>query len=279
MLAAEPDDLIVARPARCLHCQAALGAADHRLHARFDKIELPKIAPVVTRVEHYTGHCPCCGGVTLAPLPEHLQPGTPFNPNIVALVMYLRVVHAVSYRRLSRLMRELFGLAISEGALYGAFRRGKPQFDADVAGILARLRRARVIYSDETSVRVDGRTHWNWAEPVKVSTMRSIVGKQAEGFRDDDVVIHVVCPRRGAGVVAKVLGGHRPAIWVSALYSAQRGHADTWQVCLAHQLRDCQYAIDAGDTVFAPRLKASLLRAVVLARRQSCGVVESVVIM
>jgi transposase len=33
-------------------------------------------------------------------------------------------------------------------------------------------------------------------------------------------------------------------------------------------LRDCQYAIDAGDTVFAPRMKALLLRAVVLARRR-----------
>jgi Transposase IS66 family len=50
-------------------------------------------------------------------------------------------------------------------------------------------------------------------------------------------------------------------------YSAQRGHAAAWQVCLAHQLRDCRYAIEAGDAVFAPRLKALLLRAVVLARR------------
>lgn len=33
-------------------------------------------------------------------------------------------------------------------------------------------------------------------------------------------------------------------------------------------MRDCQYAIDAGDAIFAPRLKALLLRAVVLARRR-----------
>ena len=44
--------------------------------------------------------------------------------------------------------------------------------------------------------------------------------------------------------------------------------AEAWQVCLAHQLRDCQYAIDAGDAVFAPRMKALLLlRATVIARR------------
>src|ERR1700750_2027621 len=63
------------------------------------------------------------------------------------------------------------------------------------------------------------------------------------------------------------MAGQRPSIWVSDLYGAQQGHADAWQVCLAHQLRDCQYAIDAGDAVFAPRMKTLLLRAGVLARR------------
>ena len=249
-LAANPDEVVTAKPVRCAHCQAALGATDQTLHGRYDKIELPKVAPVVTRVEHYAGQCPSCGGITLAPLPEGLEPGTPFSLNIVALAMYLRFVHAVSYRRLSRLLIELFGLAISEGALDAAFRRGKPEFDADVANILARLRRARVICSDETTVRIDGRTCWNWV------------------FQNDEVVIHVVRKSRGACVVAEVLGGHRPAIWVSDLYSAQQGHAADWQVCLAHQLRDCQFAIEAGDTVFAPRMKALLLRAVVIARRR-----------
>src|SRR5437764_73281 len=222
----------------------------------YHKIDLPNVAPVVTRVEQYAGHCPCCGGVTLAPLPEGLEPGTPFSLNIVALAMYLRFVHAISYRRLSRLLIELFVLAISEGALDAAFRRGKPEFDADVAHILARLRRARIICSDETSVRIDGRTCWNWV------------------FQNDEVVIHLVRKSRGDCVVAEVLGGHRPAIWRSDLYGAQQGHAAEWQVCLAHQLRDCQFAIEAGHAVFAPRIKAQLLRAVVLALRRG-GLAES----
>jgi transposase len=134
-----------------------LADADQTLAACFDKIDLPPIRPVVTRVERYAGHCRCCGATTLAPLPEGLEPGTPFSLNIVALAMYLRFVHHVSYRRLSRLLLELFGLAISEGALDAAFRRSKPRFDAETAAILARLRRARVIGSDETGVRIDGR--------------------------------------------------------------------------------------------------------------------------
>ncbi|MFL5338503.1 MAG: IS66 family transposase [Geminicoccaceae bacterium] len=250
VLAASPDEIVMARSVRCAHCQAALSEADHKLHGRYDKIDLPQVAPVVTRVERYAGHCRCCGGVTLAPVPEGLEPGTPFSVGIMTLAMYLRFVHAISYRRLGRLLLELFGLAISEGALDAAFRRGKPRFEADVASILARLRRARVVCSDETSVRVAGRTCWNWV------------------FQNGEVVIHLIRRSRGAGVVAEVLDGHRPALWVSDLYSAQQGHAEAWQVCLAHQLRDCAYAIAAGDAVFAPRMKALLLRAVVLARRR-----------
>jgi transposase len=248
-LTAMPDETVIARPARCQYCQSALADADQKLDSRYDKIDLPKVQPVVTRVERYTGRCPCCGRTTLAPVPEGLEAGTPFSIGIVALAMYLRFVHAVSYKRLSRLMLEFYSLSISEGALDAAFRRGKPRFDADVASILARLRRARVICSDETSVRVDGHTRWNWV------------------FQNDDVVIHVIRASRGASVVGEVLDGHRPALWVSDLYSAQQGHAEGWQVCLAHQLRDCKYAIEAGDTIFAPRMKALLLRAVALARR------------
>jgi len=249
-LAADPDETVIARPVCCAHCQATLQEGDHRLAARYDKIDLPQVKPVVTRVERYAGHCRGCGGVTLAPLPAGLEPGTPFSLNIIALAIYLRFTHAISYRRLSRLLAEVFDLAISEGALDAAFQRTMPCFDAEVGAILARLRLARVVCSDETSVRVAGKTCWNWV------------------FHNGEVVIHVIRNSRGAGVVAEVMDGHRPAIWVSDLYGAQQGHAADWQICLAHQLRDCQFAIDAGDTVFAPRMKALLLRAFVLARRR-----------
>jgi transposase len=249
-LTATPDETVIARAARCQYCQSALADSDQTLDTRYDRIDLPKIKPVVTRVDRYAGCCRCCGRSTLAAVPEGLEPGTPFSLNITALAMYLRFVHAVSYRRLSRLLLDLYGLCISEGALDAALRRGKPRFDTGVASILARLRRSRVVCSDETSVRIAGRTRWNWV------------------FQNDDVVIHVIRASRGAGVVSEVLDGHRPALWVSDLYSAQQGHAEGWQVCLAHQLRDCQYAIEAGDTIFAPRMKALLLRACVLARRR-----------
>jgi transposase len=258
-LACDPDETVTAKAVACMHCQAALTDVDQVLHGRYDKIDLPVVRPVVTRVERYAGHCPCCGGVTLAAIPAGLEDGSPFSVNIVALAIYLRFTHAISYRRLTQLFLHLYALQISEGALDAMLQRAKPCFDNEVAAILARLRRSRIVCSDETSVRIDGRTHWNWV------------------FQNDQVVIHVVRNSRAASVVTETMAGHRPSIWVSDLYGAQQGHADPrvqrpgaclWQVCLAHQLRDCKYAIEAGDTIFAPRMKALLLRAVVLARRR-----------
>ncbi len=251
LLASNPDETVIAKPLCCAHCQLALTADDQSLHSRYDKIDLPPVRAVVTRVERYAGHCRCCGGITLAPVPAGMEPGSPFSVNILALALYLRFTHAISYQRLTRMFLHLFALRLSEGALDAMFRRAKPGFDSEVAAILARLRRSRIICSDETSVRIAGRTHWNWV------------------FQNHQVVIHVVRDSRAASVVADVMAGHRPTIWVSDLYGAQQGHADLWQVCLAHQLRDCQYAIDAGDGIFAPRMKALLLRAVVLARRRA----------
>jgi transposase len=249
-LACKPDETVTAKATSCAHCQAALTETDQVLHGRYDKVDLPMVRPVVTRVERYAGHCRCCGGVSLAPVPEGMEDASLFSINILTLAIYLRFTHAISYKRLTQLFLHLYALPISEGALDAMFRRAKPRFDNEFAAILGRLRRSRIVCSDETSVRIDGKTHWNWV------------------FQNDQVVIHVVRNSRAASVITEVMAGHRPSIWVSDLYGAQQGHADIWQVCLAHQLRDCKYAIEAGDTIFAPRMKILLLRAVVLARRR-----------
>ncbi len=112
------------------------------------------------------------------------------------------------------------------------------------------MRGERVICSDETSARVNGKNQWEWV------------------FQTEQVCVHVIRPSRGAQVISEVMAGHRPHIWVSDLFSAQKNHpAAQWQVCLAHQLRDCQYGIDAGDKIFSPVMKRILLRAIVLHRR------------
>ena len=250
-LAENPDEIMRVMAKQCGQCSGPLNEADQTLHHAYDKVDIPPVRPTVTRVEIYKGLCPDCLQTTKpSAVPEGMEEGSPFSLNIVAIALYLRFIHAISYERLVRLFRDLFGFVISEGGLNALFQRAKPHFDRQVADILARLRKSRVVYSDETSVRIDGVNWWNWV------------------FQNDDIVLHVIRRTRARKVVEEVLDGHRPALWVSDLYGPQQGHADAWQICLSHQLRDCQYAIDAGDKVFAPRMKRLLLRAFVIAKRR-----------
>jgi transposase len=188
-----------------------------------------------------------------------MEPGTPFGASIEALATYLRYTPALSDERLSALLAQVYGVPISAGALANLFQRVKTRLDDRVAEILTRLRRSRVICSDETGARVNGRTPWEWV------------------FQNTEVCVHVIRPSRGQGVIHEVLGAHRPTIWVSDLYSAQKKHpAEDWQVCLAHQLRDCQFALEAGDTVCAPRMQAVLLRAFAIHTPRHAGRLDTV---
>ena len=234
-----PDETVVAHLDCCPVCATTIAKTAQRLHSRYDRIELPEIAPVVTRVERYQGECEDCQQTFVAPVPPHLAPGSPFGQSIESLVTYLRYGHAISYERLHQMLGEIFHLSISEGALANLLSRVKDRLGNSLAEILTQLRQAKLIGSDETSARVNGKTEWEW------------VFQNAEGC------FHTICATRGGSVIYAVLEAHEPEVWVSDLFSAQATHpGKQWQVCLAHQLRDCQYAIDAGDTVFAPRMKA-----------------------
>lgn len=237
-LAEAPDQFIKFYAQQCNSCGAALSPETQQLLERYDKIEIPPIRPLVTRVERYGCACAQCGIVQSAQVPEPLSPGSPFGPSVAALVTTLRYTHAISYGRMSQLMQSVFGLKISQGAIANLFLRVKEQLKATVDDLVVRLRQSSVIGSDETSARVNGRNQWEWV------------------FQNREVCMHVIRPSRGSEVIEEVLGGHQPEVWVSDLFSAQRKHpAPQWQVCLAHQLRDCQYGIDAGDEIFSPRMK------------------------
>jgi len=62
--------------------------------------------------------------------------------------------------------------------------------------------------------------------------------------------------------------GVRLGVWVSDALGNQRGHAKRWQMCLAHLLRDPQWAIDCGDTGFGVRFRLWLLQAMAIGRKR-----------
>ena len=246
-----PDRVVEARLAACPKCQAALPETAQTPQQVYERIELPPVRPDVTQVRLFGGRCACCGERVIAAAPAGLQPGSPFGQSIAAMVVYLHYAHAIGMERLARLMDELFGLGISEGAISNILARAREPLLAATAAIEQVVLASPVVCSDETSVRVKGKNWWEWV----------FIGALA--------VLHVIQPSRGKAVVSGLFGAIRPEVWVSDMLGSQRGHAGAWQVCLAHLLRDAAYAIECGDTAFSAPFRRLLLRAIAIGRRRA----------
>ena len=153
------------------------------------------------------------------------------------MATYLKTFQALSYERLQAALSDLFGLTLSQGGLMNLLRRAQGRLRPGREVAVSRLRRAAVVASDETGVRIEGSNAYHWV------------------FRSADAVVHQASPTRGAVVVRAMMDGHRPAVWLSDRYTAQQGHGLAHQTCLAHLARDVAYAVEISDDPVPWRLQ------------------------
>src|SRR3954451_21155730 len=96
-----------------------------------------------------------------------------------------------------------------------------------------------------------------WLEPTRrLGALGSLMGA-AGGLAD--------ATRSAASVIRAMMDGHRPAVWLFDRYSAQQGHAEAQQTCLAHLARDVAYAREASEDPVLWRLELWLRSAFDLA--------------
>lgn len=238
--------------ASCSCCGTDVSGVAQVVCEAYDRVEIPRIEPDVTRISLFGGICPCCARRFKAAPPAGLEPGSPFGHNLRAFVIYLRAVQGIPLARLRDVMGDLFGLDISEGALVNILSASTRPFKSAVEAIKARLLAGTTIASDETGLRVGKANWWLWV------------------FHHGDSAVFVADKHRSRAVVQTFLGESRPDYWISDRYGGQMGWARREnQVCLAHLIRDTQYAIDAGDTMLGPGFKGLLKRACAIGRRRA----------
>ena len=233
----DPDAVVEHRPDCCSCCGGALHAAlPAEVVSVSERIDLPAVAPVVIQHRRLAVRCPSCGARVVAPVPEDAR-GTPFGPRLHAVATYLKTFQALSYERLQAALSDLFGLTLSQGGLMNLLRRAQGRFRPGREIAVSALRRADVVASDETGVRIEGCNAYHWV------------------FHATDAVVHTASPTRGAVVVRAMMDGHRPAVWISDRYTAQQGHAAAHQTCLAHLARDVAYGVEVSDDPIPWRLQ------------------------
>src|SRR3954466_15844282 len=248
-LSERADRVVDHRPEQCPCCQAALAsdlpAEPVSVH---DRVEVPEVKPVIERHRRLAVHCPACGSRVVAAVPSAAR-GTPFGPRLHAVATYLKTFQALSYERLQAALSDLFGLSLSRGGLMNLLRRAQGRFWPGREAAISALRRAEVVASDETGVRIEGCNAYHWV------------------FRSAEAVVHQASTTRGASVVREMMDGHRPAVWISDRYTAQQGNAVEHKTCLAHLPRDVAYVVETSDDPVPFRLQLWLRSVFALAGR------------
>jgi transposase len=251
---ATPDWVVLCQPSHCEACGQALAAAPQERVGVSQVVELPPVQPVVLEAWRYAMTCPACGATTTATYPAGFEPTRVFGPHLEALWTYLHEQHHVGYARLAAIGRDLWRLAVSQGALANALRGGGARPPPQAGGGRGEVRASPTIGSDETSARVNGRTHWQWV------------------FQTPTASYHIIVPQRNGEVVQDFLGDAVPETWVSDLWKPQlNARAERHQICLAHQLRELQYVVDKEQVAWAQDCQALFRLAIHRAHQRDRG--------
>ena len=244
-----PDQIVECRPVVCPHCGDDVNQTEQTLLRSHQVVDIPPVEPRVIELQCYGARCGC-GHFVEGRYPEgYDDPQQDFGPGIHSLLSYFNGTHHVAHDRLRQMMSDIFGVSISAGAIVNSLQRTARKLAKPAYDILRDIRRSAVIGSDETGFRVEGSNWWMWV----LQTL------QASYF--------AVADTRAGDVLEALMFDAIAEIWCCDLYGAQlNAPARRFAICNAHQLRNLQYAIDAGDDVFASAMHLLLLEGLALAR-------------
>ena len=156
----DPTDCQVWAPLVCRACGASLATADSVVRERRQVIDLP--LPKLEIVEHQVLHkaCPQCQAVTAGTFPPEVPQLVQYGPSVKAAAVYLQIGQFLSYERTIETLRDLFGVAPSEGTLTTAQAIAYTRLEPVEVAVVAALREQAVLTVDETGVRVTPALHW-----------------------------------------------------------------------------------------------------------------------
>lgn len=184
------------------------------------QVELPEVKAVATQFNCTKYACASCGEESFASLPNGI-PNSVFGPRLMALIAALTGVFHLAKRDAMQLVRDLYGVTISEGSIINIEERVATALDKAYERIHRHVMNSILPkHFDETSWRDRGKTHWGWVASTSNATcFRIDANRSKEAFQ------------RFAGSL-----GQAPI--VTDRYSAYTDLTQPHQYCLAHLIRD-----------------------------------------
>jgi len=221
----EVDEVFIHTPEHCMCCGKSLQDIDGSLFEERQSIDIP--LPVRPKITNHVGiekRCEC-GHSNRALFPEHVKPGVSYGVNVHALIAYLSTMQHIPFKRLTELLKDFYGLQISQGTVSNILRRMRKQGAMTYNNIRQEILCSEVVGADETGMYLDKKLHWMWVFQNELATY-----------------IYNDASRGKASIALHFPQGLPQSTLVSDRHSSYfgmdvKGH----QICLAHLLRELVY--------------------------------------
>jgi transposase len=213
------DEVVNLFPAVCEGCGTTLRETEDIAPRRYQVLELLLGKRHITEFRRHEVSCLRCGHRTLAAYDPTKIPSSPFGPRLIAVVAMLTGVYHLSRRKAQQLLRELFGIEISLGALSRMEARASQALKSAFDEAQREVQQSEVKHTDGTSWIRAGLWMSLWTIASVMATVYCIV---ANGRRE--TIQPLFGPRKGILISdrATVFG-----FWNMALR----------QICWAHLIR------------------------------------------
>jgi transposase len=205
------------------------------------KWELPPIRPLIFEYRLLRLRCPGCGKLVLAGLPAGVS-GSAFGPKLEAHIATLAGVFRLSRRQVAEVVREMFQIEISTGAVDATIMRMSAILADPWKRLTEAIRQAEVVHADETSWRLRGREQWLWLAATAL------------------LACYRIDPHRSQAAAKELLGEDFGGFVISDRYAGYH-FLDVLQqqLCWAHATRQL---VELSERQGAPgRLGAKLVKA------------------
>lgn len=157
------DSLIEVRaPARCPHCGGQVTA--HTLLPAVDHLQ-EDIIENVYRVVCYRHEAACCNdcGRWVQKQGKDEIPGSRIGPHLRSMAVWLRNAIGISYRKIPRIVEEMYGITCTPAALIGFETMLAEKAEPVVADITKKLASSDgAVHADETYWTTDGARSYFW---------------------------------------------------------------------------------------------------------------------
>jgi transposase len=225
-----PPELLTGRFDHAHSCCPDCGGPVHTcaLPARIvQQIDIPQIPHAIEEHRSFESWCPQCQKHYIAPLPPLIDHGGLFGPYLRTLVAYLKGICHASFSTIRKYFRDVLQIKISRGYLAKVIRQVSEALQEPYDELLAQLKNAPVVNTDETGHPHAGKNWWTWV------------------FRAELYTVFRVDPHRSADVLFEVLGKKFRGVLGCDQFSAYHRYMRTCDVrvqwCMAHLIREVKF--------------------------------------